>query len=142
MMNSCGDYVGSFNAENMAYKETSQDEAQIMRWCLLLRYKRIIFSNEMKSNIELNGNFIKKISSGGDPLIGRTHGGEETEFNTHFLPVCLANDMNRIKPYDDAVHGRVKCINYKKQFVMEPTNEFELKMNLNLKDELKTLRFQ
>jgi hypothetical protein len=142
MMNSCGDYVGSFNAENLAYKETSQDEAQIMRWCLLLRYKRIIFSNEMKSNIELNGNFIKKISSGGDPLIGRTHCKEETEFNTHFLPVCLANDMNKIKPYDDAVHGRVKCINYKKQFVLEPSNEFELQMDLNLKDELKTLRFQ
>jgi phage/plasmid-associated DNA primase len=96
----------------------------------------------MKSNIELNGNFIKKVSSGGDALIGRTHGGLETEFNTHFLPVVLANDMNKIVPYDDAVHGRVRCITYKKEFVAEPTNEFELKMDFDLKEELKTLRFQ
>ena len=42
---SLGDYVGSFNAENLAYRKSSQDEAQIMRWALLLRHKRIIFSN-------------------------------------------------------------------------------------------------
>jgi phage/plasmid-associated DNA primase len=58
---SCGDYVGSFNAENLAYRNTSNDEAQIMRWAMLLRYKRFIFSNEMKSTSELNGNIIKKI---------------------------------------------------------------------------------
>ena len=30
-MSSFGDYAGSFNAENLAYRNTSQDEAQIMR---------------------------------------------------------------------------------------------------------------
>jgi len=49
---SCGDYIGSFNAENLAYRNTSNDEAQIMRWAMLLRFKRIIFSNEMKSTTE------------------------------------------------------------------------------------------
>jgi hypothetical protein len=31
IMSSCGDYAGSFNAENLAYRNTSNDEAQIMR---------------------------------------------------------------------------------------------------------------
>lgn len=140
---SIGDYFGSFNAESIAHRETSQDEAQIMRWVMLLRYKRIIISNEMKSGITLNGNFIKKIASGGDALVGRTHCKEETEFNTHFLPIVLDNDMSKITPYDDAVDTRVRCLTFNKSFVdREPENELELKMDLNIKEELKQLRFQ
>eukprot|EP01041_Mallomonas_annulata_P014629 gene14629-31130_t len=142
VMLACGDYVGSFNAENLAYRNTSNDEAQIMRWMMLLKNKRIIFSNEMKNTTDLNGNMIKKISSGGDYLIGRTHGGVEEEFQTHFLPICFANDIPKIKPYDDAVNGRVRVISYNKVYVENPTNEFELKMDVNIKDEIKTQRFQ
>ena len=139
---SCGDYAGSFNAENLAYRNTSNDEAQIMRWAMLLRHKRLIFSNEMKSTSELNGNMIKKISSGGDNLIGRNHGKAEEEFITHFLPICFANDLPRIKPYDTAVDNRTRVISYKKKFVDEPENEDELKKDYNLADEMKTLKFQ
>lgn len=139
---SCGDYVGSFNAENLAYRNTSNDEAQIMRWAMLLRYKRFIFSNEMKSTSEINGNMIKKIASGGDNLIGRNHGKAEEEFITHFLPICFANDLPRIKPYDTAVDNRVRVVSYKKKFVDEPTNENELVKDYNLANEMKTSRFQ
>jgi len=140
---SCGDYFGSFNAENLAYRNTSNDEAQIMRWALLLRFKRIIISNEMKSTLELNGNMIKKISSGGDTLIGRTHNKEEEEFITHFLSICFSNDMNKIKPYDNAVDNRARVISYKKQFVDgEPQNEDEIKKDYNIENEMKTLKFQ
>ena len=139
---SCGDYVGSFNAENLAYRNTSNDEAQIMRWAMLLRYKRFIFSNEMKSTSELNGNMIKKIASGGDCLIGRSHCKSEEEFITHFLPVCFANDLPKIKPYDDAVDERVRIISYTKKFVDEPSNENELAKDYNLANEMKTEKFQ
>ena len=142
LMLSCGEYIGSFNAENLAYRQTSNDEAQIMRWAMLLRFKRIIISNEIKNTVELNGNMIKKIASGGDPLIGRNHGGKETEFITHFLPVVLANDLPNIKPYDDAVDSRVRVIGYNKNYVDEPSNSFELKRDDNIKHELKELRFQ
>ena len=140
---SCGDYFGSFNAENLAYRNTSNDEAQLMRWALLLRFKRIIISNEMKSTLELNGNMIKKISSGGDELIGRLHCKEEEPFITHFLPICFSNDMNKIKPYDNAVDNRVRVISYKKQFVDgEPQNEDEISKDYNIENEMKTLKFQ
>ena len=85
---------------------------------------------------------LKKISSGGDTLIGRTHGGTETEFTTHFLPVCFANDIPRIKPLDDAVNERLRIISFEKQFVEEPENEFELKKDANIGEEIKTLEFQ
>ena len=94
-----GDYFGAFNAESLAHKETSQDAAQVMRFMLLLRYKRIVVSNELKSKVELDGNFIKKFASGGDPLVGRTHCGEETTFIAHFLGLIFANDINKITPF-------------------------------------------
>ena len=109
---------------------------------MLLAKKRIIFSNEMKNTTEINGNMLKKISSGGDTLIGRTHGGTETEFTTHFLPVCFANNIPKIKPLDSAVNERLRIISFEKQFVDEPENEFELRKDTNIVEEIKTIEFQ
>ena len=139
---SLGGYFGSFNGESLAYRNCSQDEAAQMRWVMLLRYKRLIFSNEMKSTVELNGNMIKKISSGGDSIIGRTHGNVETDFVPQFLTVCMANDINKIKPYDKALSNRTRVIPFNNQFVEEPSNEFQLKKDINIAAEMETLLFQ
>lgn len=138
----CGSYIGTFNAENLAYRNSSEDEAKALRWALLLRHKRLIFSNEMKTKTILNGNMIKKLASGGDTLIGRTHGKEEDEFITHFLPICFANDIPKIEPYDDAVDTRLRFVSFKKEFVETPTNEFQLQKDSNIENEIRTLRFQ
>jgi phage/plasmid-associated DNA primase len=139
---SCGEYVGSFNAENLAYRQSSNDEAAIMRWAMLARFKRLLFSNELKNTTDLNGNMIKKISSGGDSIVARCHGGNETEFILHFLAIIMANDIPKIKPYDDAVNDRCKIFGYNKQFVEEPNNEFELLMDKNIEKEMLTEQFQ
>jgi hypothetical protein len=141
-MKALGDYVGSFNAGNLVHRNTSQEEAQIMRWALLLRFKRIIISNELKSDTVLDGTQIKKISSGGDELVGRQMQKEEVEFVSHFLPIILANDLPKIKPYDDAVNTRLRILTYNKTFVDEPSNEFELKNDPSIKDEITTPKFQ
>jgi hypothetical protein len=85
---------------------------------------------------------IKKISSGGDNLIGRNHCKAEEEFITHFLAICLANDIPNIKPYDDAVDGRNRVVSYKKTYVNEPTNELGLLADPNIESEVKTIAFQ
>lgn len=139
---SCGEYVGNFNAENLAYRQSSNDEAAIMRWAMLARFKRLLFSNELKNTTDLNGNMIKKISSGGDSIVARCHGGNETEFILHFLAIIMANDIPKIKPYDDAVNERCKVFGYNKQFVEEPSNEFELLMDKNIEKEMLTENFQ
>ena len=136
-------YFGDFNAENLIYNKNSSDEAAKLRWALLLRYKRIIVSNEMKSNEMINGNMIKKISSGGDGLTGRPHCGNETAFTPHFAVVAMANDLNKISPYDKAVDNRVKIISYKKQFVDNPVDcEYELQKDNNITDEINKIEFQ
>jgi phage/plasmid-associated DNA primase len=115
---------------------------------MLLRFKRLIFSNEIKTdeekgtNIKLNGNDIKKISSGGDTLTGRIHGGLETEFIPHFLAIIFSNDLPQIIPYDAAVDNRVKVIGFNKTFVDDPENEYELKKDINIDEEITTDKFK
>ncbi len=110
----CDGYVDSFSPENVTYRNISNDEAQMLRWAMLLQYKRIIISNKLKSTTEPNGNitWFEKVASGGDILIARGHCQNETEFITHFLPVVLTNDIPNIKPYDDAVDNWLHLISY------------------------------
>ena len=136
------EFLIEFAVENLSYNKSSTDEAAKLRWAMLLRFKRLIFSNEIKNTVELNGNDIKKISSGGDTLIGRIHGGLECQFTPHFLAIVLANDIPKITLYDDAVNNRINVVSFSKQFVDEPSNEFELKKDENLEEEMRTDKFR
>ena len=138
---SLDEYFGTFDAGNLV-KGNGSDSAQELRWAFLLQFKRIIFSNEMRVETNLCGTTIKKISSGGDALSGRTHGEEETEFSPHYNAFIMANDMPNILPYDDALDTRLKCLTYIKQFVDEPNNEFELKKDRDIEKEILQERFK
>lgn len=144
LKSTCGGYFGDFNAVNIAYKpNSSADEAQKLRWLMLLQSKRIICSNEIQMGIEIDGNMIKKISNGGlDAITARGHGGNETSFKVSFLPIIFANDIDKISPKDDAVINRIRAIHYEKVCVENPTNEFEMKMDINLSDEIETPLFR
>jgi hypothetical protein len=78
LQNSIGGYFGTFNGETLNYRSTSNDEAQVMRPFYLLSFKRIIVSNEVMvkydGTTKMNGNMIKKISSGGDKCVARWFG--------------------------------------------------------------------
>ena len=139
-----GGYFGSYNGNNLKYKQIqSNDEAQALRWVMGLQYKRLIFSSELPMGFPIDANMMKKVSNGGlDRIVARGHGGYETEFKIGFLPVLFANDMNDIKPMDDAIATRLKCIDYKKVCVDEPLNEYEMKKDPNLGAELETDRFR
>jgi hypothetical protein len=141
LLSSCGGYVDTFNANNLAYKQTSQDQGQQNRWIMLKKDKRIILSNEINSMLTLNGNGIKSLSSGGDEIEGRGHGGNETTFSVQFLPVVFANDLPNIKPYDDAIDKRINVISYTKPYVDNP-DETELKADPNIDAEIDTIKFQ
>ena len=139
---SMGQYCGIFTGENLAHNNVNNDEAQKMRWAMLLRNKRLIISNELSIKKNLDGVMIKKLASGGDTISGRVHGGLETDFIPQFLTTVLANDMPPIKPFDVAVKKRGTSFSYNKSFVDEPSNEYELKKDYNLDNEMKTELFQ
>ena len=105
---SMGQYCGVFTGENLAFNNVNNDEAQKMRWAMLLRNKRLIISHELSTKKMLDGNLIKKLASGGDTIQGRLHGQHETDFNPQYLAILLANDMPDIKPFDTAIQNRVR----------------------------------
>lgn len=143
ILKSLGGYGDTFNANNLAYKQTGQDQAQQNRWIMMKKDKRIILSNEINSQITLNGNGIKVLSSGGDEIEGRGHCQAETTFSVQFLPVIFANDLPSIKPYDDAIDKRLRVVSYTKQYVEgEPQNEMELKGDPEIDAEIETVEFQ
>lgn len=143
LKSSCGGYYDAWNGANLAYKNSSADEAQRLRWAYLLKSKRIIVSNEMATNLIVDGNMIKKMSNGGkDDITGRLHGGNETKFQASFLPILFAQDLPSIRPLDDAVITRVRAIPYSKVYCDEPSNDLELKKDPHLEDEIMTPRFR
>lgn len=140
-----GGYFGAFSAACLKYKSiTPTDEAQSLRWLMLLQTKRVIISSELQMGSLIDGNAINLVSNGGlDPIVARGHGGNETSFKIGFLPILFANDLNDITPFDSGQRTRVKCINYVKVAVENPTNDlFEMKLDPNLKHEIETPKFQ
>lgn len=140
---SFGNLIGSFNGETLAKSNTSQEEAQILRPFALVKDKRLIFSNELKTSASLDGNAIKKISSGGDRLVARVMGGNEVPFNPHFLALIMANDISDISNYDDALETRVNVIHYTKPFVKVVTDpDNELLADPLIEEEMRTDEFK
>jgi phage/plasmid-associated DNA primase len=145
LANTVGGYFGAWNGANLAYKNnSSQDEAQRLRWLYLLRHKRIIVSSELQvGGMGIDGNMIKKLSNGKkDPIVARLHGGNECDFKICFLPILFAQDLDRIRPIDDAVMNRIRAIKYEKIYVDEPSNELELKIDRGLDHEVTTNEFK
>ena len=96
----------------------------------------------MKKNITLDGGMLKKLSSGGDPIVARTHCKEEETFVPHFLVDGYANDINDIVPMDDALIERLTIFSFKRQFVDNPSNFLQFKKYPNLDNEIKTPLFK
>ena len=141
LQTSLGGYVGTFQGECLATSNSTADEASKNRWLLDISKKRIAYSNEIKTDCVLNGNYMKKISSGEDRLIGRGHYQAEQTFKSHFLPLIFANDLPQIKPFDEAMDGRTIVFPFDKQYSMTPTGD-QLQADPNLSKEMETVEFK
>ena len=114
------------------------NEAANTCWVLLLRsIQTTYFLKRFKNKADLDGNFIKKISSGGDRITARVHCANETEIQPHFLACVMANDLLQIKPYADALDKCVRVINYEQVFVDNPSNQLEVQKDNTIKQEMK-----
>lgn len=133
--NTFGNYVSTFNGENLCVKKSNGDEAKNYRWALLKRYCRILFSNEVKME-GFDSNIIKKFSSGGDRIEARTHGKEEDNIVPNFTCFINCNDIPKIKGYEDACKNRIKVfqMSYSFQENPEPNSNYQKKINPYLKE--------
>jgi len=140
-----GEYIGSFNGSKICEtKFGNEDEAQRLRFALLLKHKRLIFSNEIDAKSKLDNEFIKKLASGGDELVGRHHQGNENKFIPHFNLLCFANDLPDCKVKGDmAFLNRLRVCSFEKSFVLhEPRNDYELKADTKFAYDYHNVEYQ
>lgn len=115
--------VGEFNIDCIMYnKNGSGDPAQKQRWALLNRYMRLMVASESGAD-KIDSRMYKTLSSAGDGLTARQHGGNETTFYPHFTCVGLTNQMPEFAPADDAVANRCVAVFYKRAFVDKVDDE-------------------
>jgi hypothetical protein len=144
LRNACGPYFGDWTGANLVDRHTSQDGGQQLRWLMLLRTKRIVVSNELKSRQTLDANLMKSMSSGGeDGITAREHGGNEQQgVTTRFLPILMAQDLGKLSVIDDALSDRLRAIPYSKVYTDAPSNALELKKDPRLVEDIKTEEFR
>ena len=141
--NSCGDYFGSFDAEDFTYNpNSSRDGGQKMRPFFLARNKRILISNELGGGCIVNGDMVKKNSSGGDVLKGRLHSGNETEFTPQYMVFFFSNEFPKFHKIDEATYNRIRVIDFKKKFVDTPVDDDELQKDENISKEIEEIKFR
>jgi phage/plasmid-associated DNA primase len=112
------DMVSSFNGDCLKYEKTSTDEAKKYMWLKSIRTNRLVISNEIAMNgIEIDGNKLKRIVSGGDSIKIRGHQEEDFHFVNRSTLFILANDIPKITPMDSAIIDRVENFEFSKTFV-------------------------
>ena len=99
-----GEYVRSTNSENFMYKSNGQDSAKALSWLVPYEFKRLLITNEITTdggdNYKINGNVLKKLSSGGDKIEARVNHKDEINFRIQARVCMFCNDLPPIEPAD------------------------------------------
>lgn len=102
--NAFGLYCRSTNSENFLYKSSGGDSAKAMSWLVPFEFKRLLLTNEITKDAEnknrINGNVLKKLSSGGDKIEGRVNHKDEINFKIQSRVCMFCNDLPPIEPSD------------------------------------------
>jgi len=137
------EYIGTFNTNVLKFNaRDGTDEARKLMWIVSLIGCRLAIGNECRLDGKASdGNLIKTLSSGGDPLVMRAN--NENPYTVTLLLTFFAymNDMPPVSPCDKALVERMCSIPHTKSFVNKPQsecNEYEMSSDELLKDKIKT----
>ena len=103
MLENCfGEYCRTTNSENFLYKNAGQDSAKALSWLVPFEFKRLLLTNEITigEKTKINGNILKKLSSGGDKIEARVNHKDEINFKIQARVCMFCNDLPPIEPAD------------------------------------------
>ena len=105
MLENCfGEYCRSTNSENFLFKKGQTDSAKSLSWLVPFEFKRLLLTNEITTDAEgkyrINGNVLKKLSSGGDKIEARVNHKDEINFKIQARVCMFCNDLPPIEPAD------------------------------------------
>jgi len=102
IINTFEKYILTTNADNFLMKKTQGDQNKALSWVMDYQFKRLMLCNEMKKgdNVSIDGNLIKKISSGGDRIMARKNFADEKEFQIQATLFIACNSVPDFTPND------------------------------------------
>lgn len=118
-----GSYCGYFNGNSMLTRTEGGESSREMGWLYDVVDCRFAFSSEIrmptdeKSKVHIEGNMLKTIVSGGDPIKIRKLYSNEVQVVNKATLFMLCNDMPKINPIDEAVRQRIQSVTWSYQFV-------------------------
>jgi len=102
--NCFGEYCRSTNSENFLFKKGQSDSAKALSWLVPFEFRRLLLTNEITIDSEgkyrINGNTLKKLSSGGDKIEARVNHKDEINFKIQARVCMFCNDLPPIEPAD------------------------------------------
>lgn len=117
-----GDFVQTFDGNNLLMASGGGDEAKRLMFVALLVGSRMAIANEVRiDKTPIDGNLLKSLSSGGDPVKFRElyKGISDCVWRTMLMFLC--NSMPNITPNDDGLHNRLRHIDQHNTFVTTPS---------------------
>ena len=98
------DYCRATNSENFLFKAGQADSAKALSWLVPFEFKRLLLTNEItrdsQGKFRINGNVLKKLSSGGDKIEARVNHKDEINFKIQARVCMFCNDLPPIEPTD------------------------------------------
>ena len=100
MRNSFGEYIGNFNTSSLELETKNSSDMELkQKFILKNRYCRLAISQEI-SDSWLDGDLIKKVSSGGDRIDARNLYSHTETFQNVCKYALVGNADTRVKPSD------------------------------------------
>ena len=101
---------------------------------LNLLKKKLVIASEPEKNAKLNCGFIKFITGRDSTTLRNCHQNEMVEFIANFILLFICNDIPECDDMDNAMCLRVRCHNFPSEFVTNPINENQKKINEFISD--------
>jgi hypothetical protein len=120
LLESCfQEYCRATNSENFLYKNNGTDSAKSLSWLVPFEFKRLLLTNEItrdsQGKYKINGNVLKKLSSGGDKIEARVNHKDEINFKIQARVCMFCNDLPPIEPADTKETSY--CFRYPSKFL-------------------------
>jgi len=101
LLNAFGSYyIKTTNAENFVFKNSMGDEAKANSFLCNFEFSKIVLTQEVSNDKQIDGNKIKKFSSGGDTFEARQNYHNEKNFKLQSSLIMCCNDIPPTNPTD------------------------------------------
>jgi phage/plasmid-associated DNA primase len=92
----------------------------------------MVISSEPEKNSKLNSGFIKFITGRDSTTLRNCHSNDMVDFTAKFETLFVCNDIPECDDIDNAFSKRLRCINFPTEFVDNPTNTNQKKIDVNI----------